>query len=241
MLKAVAATLIRNVRASDVVARFGGDEFVAAVVERQRSRGRGESAGTGSGSLRHAGEMGQIDARCRRVRRRGASWRARYSADVLARADTAMYARKSARKGIALGTPGASSSSRDNIGRKLVLDEGDAVAQVELALLQPLHLDDVGTERVLQRRYRGVEVAMLLLQARKLLPSSRSSSFVIAALVAPGCAVSPVSGYGVSRFGQWPTSPAAPGTWRSMTTGIFRRAKMEMIDVSRGRAGVRQP
>src|ERR1700689_1336581 len=28
MLKAVAATLIRNVRASDVVARFGGDEFV---------------------------------------------------------------------------------------------------------------------------------------------------------------------------------------------------------------------
>src|ERR1700722_17598937 len=59
---------------------------------------------------------------------------------------------------------------RDNIGGKLVCDKGDAVAQMEFALFQPLHLDNVGARRVLQRRDRGVEIAMQLLQARKLLP-----------------------------------------------------------------------
>ena len=56
------------------------------------------------------------------------------------------------------------------IRRELVFDEGDTVAQLQLALLQALHLDDVGAQRMLQRRNRGVEVAMLLLQARKLRP-----------------------------------------------------------------------
>src|SRR5579863_6848867 len=60
--------------------------------------------------------------------------------------------------------------SGDDIRRQLVLDEGDAVAQLQLALLQALHLVDVGTGRGLQRRNRGVEVAMLLLQARQLRP-----------------------------------------------------------------------
>ena len=76
MLKAVAATLIRNVRASDVVARFGGDEFVyccgTSAVPRPRRR-----HGAGSGRLRHTGAVGQFDACGRRFRRRGASWRAR--------------------------------------------------------------------------------------------------------------------------------------------------------------------
>src|ERR1700688_3216486 len=62
------------------------------------------------------------------------------------------------------------SRSRNNIRRELVFDEGDAVAQLQLALLQALHLDDVGARRLLQRRNRGVEVAMLLLQARQLRP-----------------------------------------------------------------------
>src|SRR5580692_7469608 len=60
--------------------------------------------------------------------------------------------------------------SRNDVRRQLVFDEGDAVAQLQLALLQALHLDDVGAERVLQCSNRGVEIAMLLLQARQLQP-----------------------------------------------------------------------
>jgi hypothetical protein len=67
------------------------------------------------------------------------------------------------------GLPG-NDESGDDIRRQLVFDEGDAVAQVELALLEALNLDDVGAGRRLQRRDRGVEVAMLLLKARKLRP-----------------------------------------------------------------------
>src|SRR5580700_9954446 len=58
----------------------------------------------------------------------------------------------------------------NDIRRELVFDKGDAVAQLQLALLQALHLDDVSTRRILQGRNRGVEVAMLLLQARQLRP-----------------------------------------------------------------------
>src|SRR5580692_1537876 len=65
---------------------------------------------------------------------------------------------------------GEKEALRNNIRRELVFDEGNAVAQLQLALLQALHLDDVGARRILQRRNRGVEVAMLLLQARQLRP-----------------------------------------------------------------------
>jgi hypothetical protein len=58
----------------------------------------------------------------------------------------------------------------DDIGGELILDEGDAVAQLQLAFLEALYLDDVGAGRFLQRGDRSVEVAMLLLQARKLRP-----------------------------------------------------------------------
>ena len=58
----------------------------------------------------------------------------------------------------------------DNVGRKLVFDEGDAVAQMQLALLQPLDLDDVGARQPFQCRYRGIEIAMVLQQARQLCP-----------------------------------------------------------------------
>src|ERR1700722_12425717 len=68
------------------------------------------------------------------------------------------------------GTTGVLRNLRDNIRRKLVLDEGDAIAQVQFALLQALHLNKVGAHRILERRNRGVEVAMLLLQARQLRP-----------------------------------------------------------------------
>jgi hypothetical protein len=57
---------------------------------------------------------------------------------------------------------------RNDIRRELILDEGDAIAQVQFALLEPLHLKQIGTGGHLQRFDGGVEVAMLLLQARKL-------------------------------------------------------------------------
>jgi hypothetical protein len=61
-------------------------------------------------------------------------------------------------------------ASRNDVRRELVFDEGDAVAQLELAFLQTLDLDDVRARRSLQRSNRGVEVAMLLQEARKLRP-----------------------------------------------------------------------
>ena len=60
--------------------------------------------------------------------------------------------------------------SRDDIGRELVLDEGDAVAQLELAFLQALDLQLVGAGRIVQRLDGGIEVAVLLSQARQLRP-----------------------------------------------------------------------
>jgi len=60
--------------------------------------------------------------------------------------------------------------SRNNVWRELVLDKGDAVAQQQFALFQALHLDEVRSRRLLQRHNRGIEVAMLLLQARQFCP-----------------------------------------------------------------------
>ena len=100
MLKAVAASLSRNVRASDVVARFGGDEFVillwnvsASIAETKARALEAAVYGTpmrwGSSTLvvgASAGValLGALDT----------------PAEALARADTAMYARKHERKGL---------------------------------------------------------------------------------------------------------------------------------------------
>ena len=159
-------------RASDVVARIGGDEFAVLLwnVNGANAAAKAvalEAAVYGTpvrwnastlvvGASAGVAGLGALDT----------------PADVIARADAAMYARKDERKGISSARPGGGRGvgSRDNIRRELVLDEGDAVAQLQLALLQALHLDDVGARRLLQRRNRGVEVAMLLLQARQLRP-----------------------------------------------------------------------
>jgi len=82
-------------------------------------------------------------------------------------------AAKSIRKPLA--EPPAASGSRqpasgDDVGRELIFDKGDAVPQLQLALLQALHLDDIRSRRSLQRSDRRVEIAMLLLQAQKLGP-----------------------------------------------------------------------
>src|SRR4029079_13768693 len=58
----------------------------------------------------------------------------------------------------------------DDVRRKLVFDAADLVAKDELPLLQSLYLNEVGTGRGDQGRYRRVEVAVFLQQARQLLP-----------------------------------------------------------------------
>ena len=54
--------------------------------------------------------------------------------------------------------------SGDDIRRDLVFDEGDAVAQLQLAFLQPLQPQQVRRRRLMQRVDRCVEIAVLLLQ-----------------------------------------------------------------------------
>ena len=58
----------------------------------------------------------------------------------------------------------------NDVGGELILDVGNSVAQDELALLEALDLQQIGARRVLQSGDRGIEVAVLLLQARQLLP-----------------------------------------------------------------------
>ncbi len=71
--------------------------------------------------------------------------------------------------GLALRAP-RNDGLRDDVRSQLVFDKGDAVAQMQLALLQALHLDDVRAGRLLQCRNRGVEITMLLLKARQVRP-----------------------------------------------------------------------
>jgi len=59
-------------------------------------------------------------------------------------------------------------SSGDDIGRDLVFDEGDAVAQLQFALLQPLQPQQIRRRRLMQSIDCRVEVAMLLLQTCEL-------------------------------------------------------------------------
>ena len=58
--------------------------------------------------------------------------------------------------------------SRNDVRRELVLDESDPVAQDELALLEPLDLQEVRARRNLKRLDRRIEVAMLLEEPRQL-------------------------------------------------------------------------
>ena len=56
---------------------------------------------------------------------------------------------------------------RNDVGRDLVFDEGDAVAQLQFAFLQPLQPQQIGRGRLMQSVDRRVEVAVLLLQLRE--------------------------------------------------------------------------
>lgn len=59
-------------------------------------------------------------------------------------------------------------ASGNDVGRDLVFDEGDAIAQLQLPLLQALQHQEIRRRRLVQRVDRGIEVAVLLLQTREL-------------------------------------------------------------------------
>ena len=52
----------------------------------------------------------------------------------------------------------------NDIRRDLVFDEGDTVAQLQLAFLQPLQPQQIRRGRLVQRIDRRVEIAVFLLQ-----------------------------------------------------------------------------
>ncbi len=117
VLKAVAASLIRNVRASDVAARIGGDEFVALLWNAGGAAAAAKAAALetavystpvrwGSSTLvvgASAGValLGALDS----------------PADVLARADSAMYARKTQRKEMTFSQVPGGEQLRNDIRR----------------------------------------------------------------------------------------------------------------------------
>ena len=218
VLKAIAAALVRSVRASDVVARIGGDEFAVLLWNVSGAAAAAKAAALetavystpvrwGTSTFVVGASAGVALSRAARYSRRSAG--TRRCGDV--RAQGANAGSRSGRGSAAL----RNDRLRNNVRRELVFDEGDAVAQVQLALLQALHLDEVGARRFLQRRNRGIEVAMLLLQARQLRPKLAFFLFchrrLGRALVAPWSARAsadrpPSSGYqvsdsGLSRFG----------------------------------------
>jgi diguanylate cyclase (GGDEF)-like protein len=98
VLKDVAATLARNVRASDTVARLGGDEFVVLLWNLDASQAAAKAAALEDaiGATRTAWNGTALSvgasAGCALLAPGDAA------ADVLARADQAMYRRKAARK-----------------------------------------------------------------------------------------------------------------------------------------------
>jgi diguanylate cyclase (GGDEF)-like protein len=100
MLKAVAEALSRNVRASDVVARFGGDEFVVLLwnVSEQiaETKARALEAAIYGTPVRW-GDSTLVVGASAGVALLGAL---DTPEEVLARADAAMYARKRERKGL---------------------------------------------------------------------------------------------------------------------------------------------
>ena len=71
-----------------------------------------------------------------------------------------------------VGEPGLAEQlaprSGDDIRRDLVFDEGNAVAQLQFAFLQPLQPQQVRRRRLMQRVDRRIEITMFLLQPGEL-------------------------------------------------------------------------
>src|SRR5690348_17419551 len=70
-------------------------------------------------------------------------------------------------RGPTVRSPQDEVASRDDVGGELVGQEGDAVLQPQLALLEALHLEAVARGQPLQCLDGGIEVAVLLQQARR--------------------------------------------------------------------------
>ena len=58
--------------------------------------------------------------------------------------------------------------SGNDVGCDLVFDEGDTIAQLQFALLQPLQPQQIWGGRMMQRIDRRVQIAVLLLQPGEL-------------------------------------------------------------------------
>jgi diguanylate cyclase (GGDEF)-like protein len=107
MLKAVAATFLRQVRASDVVARIGGDEFVVLLWNVD-----GAAAAAKAGALETAVYSTPVRWQSSTLVVTASAGVTLLGAldtpaEVLARADAAMYARKAERKDGLLGHSGS--------------------------------------------------------------------------------------------------------------------------------------
>lgn len=120
VLKVVAATLLGQLRASDVVARLGGDEFAALLWHvggsAAAAKARALERAVYTTPVRWDGFVLVVGASAG-MALLGANDTA---AEVLARADAAMYARKIERKTAEL--------LGDNVGRELIFDESNTVA-----------------------------------------------------------------------------------------------------------------
>ena len=99
VLKAVAAMLTRSVRASDTVARLGGDEFGLILWNLSEADATAKAWALEAAISESRDRVGGRDAVGRRLDRLCHAGPADELADVLAKADHAMYARKAARKG----------------------------------------------------------------------------------------------------------------------------------------------
>ena len=169
LLKAVTREITRHVRASDVVGRLGGDEF-GVLLWRVDEAQAVTKARELEGLLARVSVMhGQVHVQV------GASVGAALlradvtPAEIITAADRAMYGRKDEKRGLPAVDfqPAVRTDAkylRDDVGRELIFDAADLVAQDELSLLQSLYLNKVGTGRghqgrILPRRGRGVPAA----------------------------------------------------------------------------------
>ncbi len=97
-LKAVAETIINTCRASDTVARFGGDEFAVLLwnlrEDDARAKARCLERAIGATKMRFAGEVSSVGASA------GFTMLQRFDSptEVIARADKDMYSRKTEKK-----------------------------------------------------------------------------------------------------------------------------------------------